>query len=213
MLIGVEKRFIFVANTKAASTSVEHLLLPYSDIVRSGNSQRKHIPMKQVLNSYPFLFEQPNFQPDSFFRFGVMRHPLEWIKSWYRYRKGNKVTNPLAENMDFSAFWAQKDWNILRADRTKHLQSQMFYSPHDEPLMDVIIPHHRLDEMFGNICEKLEIKGSLAQKNASLLKDTEIIPETLKSEILEFYAKDFALFEQLDEMNAVGMKKLDHIAR
>jgi hypothetical protein len=109
MLISIEKRFIFVANTKAASTSVEHLLLPYSDIVRSGNPQRKHIPMQKVLNSYPFLFGQPSFEPSSFFRFGVMRHPLGWIKSWYRYRKGNKVANPIAENVDFSTFWAQKD--------------------------------------------------------------------------------------------------------
>ncbi len=99
--------------------------------------------MKQVLNSYPFLFEQPNFSPESFFRFAVMRHPLDWIKSWYLYRKGNKVGNPLAENMDFSAFWAQKDWSILRQDGTKNLQRHMLCSPDDKVLLDVIIPYQR----------------------------------------------------------------------
>jgi hypothetical protein len=89
----------------------------------------------------------------------------------------------------------------------------MFCSPNGELLMDVIIPHHRLDEMLGNICESLKIKNSLAQQNVSLLKDAKDIPETLKNEMTEFYAKDFALFEQLDEINAVGMEKLGHIAR
>ena len=212
-MISVEKRFIFVANTKAASTSIEHLLLPHSDIISSGNPQRKHIPMKQVLNKYPFLFEQPNFQPDSFFRFGVMRHPLDWIKSWYQYRKGNNVASPLADNIDFSAFWAQKDWNILRRNGTRHLQRQKFCSPHDELLMDVIIPHHRLGEMFGNICEELKIKNTLTEKNKSLLKDTETVPDMLKSELSEFYAKDFELFEQLDQINEVGMNKLRRMGR
>jgi hypothetical protein len=89
----------------------------------------------------------------------------------------------------------------------------MFCSPNGELLMDVIIPHHRLDEMLGNICESLKIKNSLAQQNVSLLNDAKDIPETLKNEMTEFYAKDFALFEQLDEINAVGMEKLGHIAR
>ncbi len=208
MLISVEKRFVFVANTKAASTSIEHLLLPYSDIARLGSPQRKHISMKQTLKSYPFLFDQPRFQPDSFFRFGVMRHPLDWISSWYRYRKGNKVDDPLAQDLDFSAFWAQKDWNIVRGDGTKHLQSQMFCSPNGELLMDVIIPYHQLDETLSLICDKFKIQRALTHENSSLISDPDTVPESLKDEMSEFYAKDFDLFDRLDQINAVRMEKL-----
>lgn len=208
MLISVEKKFIFVANTKAASSSVEHLLLPYSDICCLGTPKRKHIPMKQVLKRYPFLFEQPAYAPNKFFRFGVMRHPLDWIKSWYRYRKGNKVENPLDADMNFSAFWNQKDWNIIRANGHKYLQRQMFCSNQGELLMDVIIPHHRLSEMLPPIFEHLGIDAPLVQKNKSVLRDAETIDEPLHSEIMEFYARDFQLFHRLDQINAAGMKKL-----
>ena len=212
MLIGVEKRFIFVSNTKAASTSVEHLLMPYTEVVCLGNSERKHRPMKKVLTSFPFLFDQPKFQPESFFRFGVMRHPLEWIQSWYRYRKGNQVADPLTENMGFSAFWARKDWNIQRQDGTKYLQSQMFCADDGQVLVDVIIPYARLNEMLGEICGNLKIVGKLEQKNASILGQTDSLPDSLKSEMEEFYVKDLELFDRLDQINAVGMQKLREMA-
>lgn len=208
MLISVEKRFVFVANTKTASTSIEHTLMPHSDIFRGGTPERKHIPMRKILNVYGFLFDQPDYRPESFFRFGVMRDPLDWIGSWFRFRKGNNVESPLPADMSFEEFWAAKDWNIMRAGGRKHLQRQMFCAGPDQVLVDVIIPYHRLGEMFGEICDVLKITSPLARKNVSRLNDKGTIPDALKDEMRAFYARDYELFDQLDRINAAGMDKL-----
>ena len=208
MLIGVKKRFIFVANTKTASTSIEDALVPYAEIMCAGTSERKHISLPNAFSEYQFLFGQPNYAMDRFFKFGVMRDPLDWIGSWYRYRKGNQVQSPLPAEMDFEAFWANKDWNIQRGDGAKHLQRDMFIGAKGHLWADVIIPYHKLSELFGEICTLLHVPAPLPRKNVSVLSDTGIIPPALQEEMREFYAADYALWDQLDTINEAGMDKL-----
>lgn len=208
MLISTEKKFVFVANTKTASTSIEHALMDYSEIHRGGSPERKHIGLNETYKIYDFLFSQPGHTPDQYFKFGVMRDPLDWIGSWFRYRKGNNVESPLPAEMDFEAFWARKDWNIMRHDGWKYLQRHLFCSPESEILADVIIPYHRLGDEFGKICDAFGIQSPLPRKNVSQLKDSGVIPEHMKDELRDFYAWDYQLWDQLEGLNARGMEKL-----
>ena len=120
MLISTQKSFVFVANTKTASTSIEAALMPWSDIHRAGAPHRKHTSIRHLEAHYPDVFGPGGKRPADFFRFGVMRDPVEWLGSWFRYRKGNKTDSPLPANMDFAGFWEQADWNILRADGSRY---------------------------------------------------------------------------------------------
>lgn len=208
MLIGVHKRFVFVANTKTASTSIEHVLMEHSECLALGNPRRKHMPLADVLKSYHFLFGQPNHKPETYFKFGVMRDPIEWIGSWFRYRRGNQVESPLPEGITFEEFWRKRDWNIVLGSGEPHLQRRMFVDAADNVLADVIIPHHRLDEYFPKICAALKIPYSLPYKNKSVIKQADPIPAALEAEMREFYAKDYALMARLDEINATGMERL-----
>lgn len=208
MLISVEKRFFFVANTKTASTSIEHALLPYADLYRGGTPARKHINLYNAMKTYPFLFEQKGYEFWRYFRFGVMRDPLDWISSWYRYRRGNQVQSPLPADMDFAGFWQAKDWNIVRPNGLRHLQRQMFCGPKDKVLADLIIPYDQVEPMFARVCEGLRIPAPLPRKNVSNLQTESVIPNHLVDEVRAFYAEDYALWDTLDEINKKGMEKL-----
>jgi len=208
MLISIEKRFLFVANTKTASTSIEHVLMPYADIYRGGTPARKHTPMTKVIRSYPFLFNQPGYETGSFFRFGVMREPIEWINSWFRYRKGNQTAAPLPAEMDFPAFWKARDWNIQRVNGKPNLQQDMFCNPKGAMLVDMVIPHHELTQTFATICRALKIPAPLPRKNVSTLSESPDMPAELAAELRAHYAPDYALWNKLPEINAKGMNKL-----
>lgn len=208
MLVGFDKRFVFVASTKTASTSIEHALMPYADIVRGGDARRKHIGLQDAFWTYDMIFAQPGYRPESFFKFGVMRDPLDWIGSWYRYRLGNKVESPLPEGLSFAEFWARKDWNIQRGDGCKHLQRDMFCAQNGDVLADVIIPYDRLSDVFSEICRGLGLKVPLPYKNVSRLSCSIELASGLRDEIREFYAEDYALFAQLDKINAEGLAQL-----
>ena len=209
MLIGVRKRFVFVANTKTASTAIEQVLAEHAEIMRGGGPARKHIGMRDILREYNFLFGRSKHAPETYFVFGVMREPLDWIGSWFRYRKGNQVENPLPAEMSFAQFWARNDWNITRRDGRANLQSDRFTAADGTVLADVVIPYHELDSYLGEICAVLNIKAPMPKRNVSRIREIgEEIPPELLDAMRAHYAEDYALFEQLDEINAAGMEKL-----
>ncbi|MCP4825931.1 MAG: hypothetical protein GY892_17735 [Shimia sp.] len=205
MLISTQKHFVFAANTKTASTSLEHVLLPYSDIVYDGNPEVKHMRLSAAQLKHPDLFESGDY-----FVFGVMRDPLEWIASWFRYRSGNKVQSPLPADMSFREFWQRKDWNILHPSGSgKYLQSNIFCDANGAVIADVILPYSGLEAQFSDICDLLEIPYDLPRKNVSRKTGGKsIIPEDLRPEIRAFYEDDYALLNRLDSLNAEGMNRL-----
>lgn len=209
MLIGIEKKFLFVANTKTASTSIEKVLVPHSDVVMQGNSELKHSPLAEGRAAHRDLFERAEGGWDSYFKFGVMREPFDWISSWFRYRRGNQVESPLPLEMTFADFWARKDWNLFRGpQKEKNLQRRMFVDAEGKVLADVIIPYHRVAEYFPQICDQLGIPRGLPRENVSTLREMDPIPEALHQEMLEHYAEDYVLWNQLDQINAAGMARL-----
>lgn len=210
MLIGVRNRFVFVANTKTASTSIEHALAPHAEIMRGGGPARKHMGLAEILAEYDFLFGQEAHRPEDYFKFGVMRDPVEWILSWYRYRRGNTVEHPLPPGMDFAAFWHRADWNIRRRDGSPNLQSDRFTDARGAVLADVILPYSGLQEGFSRICAALGITAGLPQRNVSQMRRIEGgLPAGLLEEMRGFYAADYALYDRLDEINARGLARLE----
>ena len=208
MLISVSKRFIFVANTKTASTSIENALLPHGDLIASGTPERRHMPLQTVLKSYPYLFDHPNHARQKFFKFGVMRDPIDWIYSWFRYRKGNAVQSPLPQDMTFEAFWRLQDWNIMRINGRKHLQIQAFQGRKGNILADMIIPYHQISDMYPQVAHLLGVSSELPQHNVSNLPNDHDIPAHLQDEMHAFYGEDYELWASLDALNSKGMEKL-----
>ncbi|MEO9895178.1 MAG: sulfotransferase family 2 domain-containing protein [Paracoccaceae bacterium] len=212
MLISVSKRFIFVANTKTASTSIENALLPHGDIIASGTPERRHMPLQKALKSYPYLFNHPDHARQKFFKFGVMRDPIDWIYSWFRYRKGNAVESPLPQDLDFETFWRRQDWNIVRMNGNKHLQLQAFQGRKGNILADLIIPYHRINDIYPDVARLLGVDPGLPQHNVSKLPNDRDFPEDLQDEMRAFYEEDYALWDTLEELNEKGMQKLERRA-
>jgi len=211
MLIGVARRFVFIANSKTASTSIEDALLPHTEVISTGHPERKHITMQQALRRYAFLFDQPDHAPASYFRFGVMREPIAWIMSWHRYRLGNQVAAPLPPDTSFADFWHRNDWNITRSNGTPYGQAEMFTDDAGHPLVDVIIPHDDVGHVFPLICRGLGITATLPHRNASQIKTPPDMPPHLEARIRAHYATDYRLWDSLPELNRIGLSRLERV--
>lgn len=170
--------------------------------------------MSQVLRDYAFLFERPGFEAGTFFKFGVMRDPIEWIVSWYRYRKGNNIKPGLSANMSFEEFWELNDWNkIFVATGKKRLQSQFFCGPDGEILVDYIIPYAELSTHFSPIARSLGVNKAIPRENTSKIKrDSVELSDDLKARMREFYAEDYAMMDRIAAINERGMRHLTDIA-
>lgn len=211
MLISVKRRFVFVSNTKSASTSIETVLLPFCEIGRDGTPDRKHTWMADAVREYAFLFERPGFEPNTFFKFGVLRDPVDWIMSWYRYRKGNQVAAPLPASMTFEQFWEMGDWNKIIPDTVeKRLQSQFFLGKDGKQLVDFIIPYTAIAETFPILSRSLGIYKALAMENVSTIKKEALdLPGSLIADLRDFYAKDYELIGRLEQINQAGWQRLE----
>ncbi|PRX38096.1 hypothetical protein SAMN05216257_103383 [Meinhardsimonia xiamenensis] len=84
MLVFWEERLVFFATPKTGSTALEMALRPVAGIALTDPPVIKHTP------AYRFRrFLAPYFAAcgaDDFETVAVVRHPVDWLGSWYRYR-------------------------------------------------------------------------------------------------------------------------------
>jgi hypothetical protein len=205
MLIGVKKRFVFVANSKTASTSIERALIADVEIHKGGPQRNKHMFLKKAVREYDFLFDNPKYAFDTFFKFGVMREPLSWLQSWYRYRLGNGA---LEEGTTFEEFWTTKAGPAARGG--KRMQQALYFTKaNGELLADYIIPFRNLSADFAKISTELGVPTELPRKNVSkVAKVEDTISEEVLADIRDTLSADYALYDRLDEINARGWERL-----
>lgn len=215
MLISVKNRFVFIAGSKTASTSIEDALTPYAEINRVGSAQRKHIIWREARKEYNFLFNNSNYDPKTFFKFGVVREPAEWIISWYNYRYMNKrIDTPLPENITFKQYWNSNDW-------VKNLsQKNHFISSDNICRFNLIIPHEKVNQAFPLIVEYLNL-GKVILPHANKSPAKRIVRSSLDpamiSEINTYYQQDFDFWtewmEKIDNTleNLIVIKKINSL--
>jgi hypothetical protein len=81
MLASVEKGFVLLSNPKTGTTALEATFGKFADIRTGGSPKWKHINydrMTAIFGDY--------FQSQGCTIYGVVRHPIDALVSWYRYR-------------------------------------------------------------------------------------------------------------------------------
>jgi hypothetical protein len=148
MLISLSHRFVFVANVKTASTSIESALRPYAEIAISETRFGKHASLAQIQDRFAFIF---NKQPiESFFTFGVIRDPVDLLVSVYSsHHKPEFRTEPhYTGNQTFDefldSFRRRQSWQIVP-------QSQRLSDKAGKIRLDYVIDFDRLDAQFADV--------------------------------------------------------------
>jgi hypothetical protein len=85
MLISLKHRFTFFCTPKCASNSIEAMLKPHCEIHLLGSPQVRHTNARQYASHVqPYLAE---VAPETGFeRIAIIREPVAWLHSWYRFR-------------------------------------------------------------------------------------------------------------------------------
>ena len=86
MLASVEKGFVLLSNPKTGTTALEDAFEKFADIRTGGSPKWKHINydrMTEIFGDY--------FQRQGCTIYGVARHPVDALASWYRYRSRKQL--------------------------------------------------------------------------------------------------------------------------
>lgn len=103
MLISVKYNFVFLCTPKNASTSIEAVLNSYSDIALLGLPAFRHTNfMEYSQHIKPYMKEKAgigNLETTC-----LIREPLSWLNSWYRFRSRYELRNPEHPNHKNSTY-------------------------------------------------------------------------------------------------------------
>lgn len=85
MLVFFKERLVFLAVPKTGSTAYQSALRDRADIVVANPPELKHAPLYRYNRFFRPMFEKVcNAEMETL---AVMREPVDWLGSWYRYRR------------------------------------------------------------------------------------------------------------------------------
>lgn len=199
-------RFLFISNTKTASSAIhEYLPLHVTMDIRINNSHfGKHFSLTQIVSRYDFIFEKASL--DEFLKVMIIREPLDWLMSWYNYRSIPALRKhpSTSYGMSFEAFIE----NFINTSAAQPQINNVLLN--NEINVDYLIPYSsNLNIHINNLCKylnvthNLDVGFGLEKVNESpkhgkvdLYRGSE-----LESEIKKIYTQDYEAIDNIAGIN------------
>ncbi len=104
MLVFSSAKLVFLSVPKTGSTAYEHALAPHASMVVSAPPELKHAPVFRYNRFFRPMLEK--FVGPDLTVLAVMREPLDWLGSWYRFRRRAALTGHPngTHDIDFDGF-------------------------------------------------------------------------------------------------------------
>mgnify|MGYP000727585795 CR=1 FL=1 len=205
MLIGLKHRFIFIANTKSASTTIEHHLQRSAEIAIRHQAYGKHWPASTIEQVFGPYFQKAGVKPESLFRFGVIRDPVEWLVSWFNYRQRPELdaNSPRScRGVDFDDFVAEiRKGRDARDFASLSSQGRRFLDQNGDLAVDYLVAYPRVVCEVDAIAKHmgLNVTGdmtTLTRNQSPRVQSTNRIESEIDTVIRDWYAQDQELYEK-----------------
>lgn len=85
MLVFWKEKLVFLAVPKTGSSAYEKALAPFASIAVLNPPELKHAPIYRYNRFFRPMFEKAG--ADHMDTMAVVREPISWLGSWYRYRR------------------------------------------------------------------------------------------------------------------------------
>lgn len=195
MIISIEKKFIFVANLKTASTSIEAALRPHGDIVVRRSELGKHLPYAEIQKRFRWVFSA--ISESEFFKFGVIRDPLDYALSLYKSHRDEKFKNNhrlYTGDMSFDDFlekWVPNNKGQLQP------QIDRFVDINGNLALDQLIIYSDLEKKFPEVMSKVGIPEiELPNMNVSPKSDVDVT-DSARLHIATLMGRDYKAIENI----------------
>lgn len=189
---------VMIANPKTASTALKRALAPKADMILQRAPQLKHC----TFGSYkwyiePFILGYTDTAPTTC---GVVREPLEWLGSWYRYRQRDEIRG--TPNSTYDVSFDQFIEGYLASDRPAFAavgrQTHMFIHPDTGASVDRLFRFDAMPAYIAFLQERLKMQLDLGQVNVSPKRDLAVSP-SIRARLEAECAAEFELYEQAEK--------------
>ena len=199
MLLAPNKGFVFLAAPKTASTSIEQAFRAHADVSMK-NNPFKHTRYAQFQRFLQPWMEAKGFPRESYEVVCVVREPIDWLASWWRYRsreeladtsrrKHRNYTGHLSFDQFARAYMGGEDQSTQVGRQSKFVQSRL-----GEPEIDRLFRYDRLDLLVEYLCEKVGDQVQIRTSNVSPRRSLSL-SESCESDLQAFFAPEYRLYE------------------
>ncbi|MBN7795021.1 sulfotransferase family 2 domain-containing protein [Parahaliea mediterranea] len=205
MQMSTAHRFAFLCMPKCASSSIESAIAEHCNINFSGNDRFKHINA-QDFQTFVMGYTRKVQRHLRITTFCLMRDPVDWLFSWYRYRQRKDLRDPnhpfahnYTGNMSFdefaTAFMSEGERPTFANLPT---QSEFLLLDNGEIGVDRVYSMDRLDLVAEFLSERIGKSIQVPHKNKAPSLAMELSPD-IRNALEQSLARDVELFQQVRE--------------
>ncbi|PSL19296.1 hypothetical protein CLV88_1067 [Shimia abyssi] len=197
MLVFWNARLVFLSVPKTGTTAIEGAFAPHADMVISHPPELKHAPLYRYNRFFRPMFERA-CKVEDMETLAVMREPISWLASWYRYRQRNFMQGHpnSTHNVSFDEFVNA----YMRGDKPAfaNVGSQAkFLEPRPNGTrINHLFRYEDQSRLLNFLQDRIKQKVSLERRNASPRTQLDLSPETLKKYQRKFSA-EFDLYNSI----------------
>ncbi|NHF71759.1 hypothetical protein [Paracoccus xiamenensis] len=204
MLIFWDQRLAFLATPKAGSTAVEVALEPLASLAVQRPPEMKHVDATRFRRHIqPWL---QGMTDDPFTTVALMREPIDWLRSWYRFHLRDEGDLHAPDQADTAAADDVIDStsfeNFVRryidhpGSVTQGIGTQSAFLTAGEAPVDRIFRYEDMATFTHFLDDWLGCEISLPRINVPPSADVRLSPGT-EADLRRALAPDFALYETL----------------
>lgn len=197
MLVFWKQRLVILATPKTGSTAIQAALEPLSVMTLARPPELKHTPAYRYQRFVrPYLRAAAGAE---FTAVALMREPLDWLGSWYRFRRREEITDPArsTRHLDFATFVRGYISDPRPAFADVGRQAKFLSGMKDAPLgVDRLFCYEAMDDFVSFLEEKLDFPLELPRVNVSPSGQL-TLPDDLRAEALTYLAPEYALYNEI----------------
>lgn len=196
MLVFWKARLVLLAVPKTGTTALEEALLPYADAAILNPPQQKHCTVRRYRNQLQKFFEQRGQRKLELM--AVVREPVSWLSSWYRYRARVEIAGTANSTADLSFDEFVDAW--LHDDPPEFAKvgrQSRFISEEDGSIgVDHLFRHDQLGQAVTFLEGRVKARLDVGRSNVSPARDVGLSPE-MHARLHAEAPEEFALWRQL----------------
>jgi hypothetical protein len=207
MIFLYHARLVILSQPKTGTTALDNALAPRASITVNNPPQLKHMQYRKFMRFVaPWINGQAGLDRSDYEVVSVMREPIDWLGSWYRYRtrdalkdaSNKKQRGNYTGNVSFEEFVGE----VLKPKGERQSFASLG-SPCGVALRgdggigcDRIYPYEDLSGLYQLIEERTKKPIELAKMNVSPEGDMTLLPET-RAKLMAEWAFAFDLHSSL----------------
>lgn len=197
MLIFWKERLVFLSTPKTGTSSIETALESLAHVALRRPPELKHLTARSFRRHFAPLIEGPT--GEHFTTVALMREPIDWLGSWYRYRQRPNLDDRERSTRGLS--FEQAAQGYLATPRLAAMdvgsQARFLLAEDGTPGVDRLFRYEAIDTFLHFLEDRLGCEIHLPRLNVSPAAALDLSPET-HARLRERLAADYRLYAALD---------------